>query len=158
MITLKPVTLDEKAALRTMFDRYLIAHADRVDPQRRHGDPTDEPYFDLYWEDPQREPLWILAEGARAGFVLINAWSPSGLGVDHAIGEFNVEPMWRRRGVGSAALGAALAGRAGLWELQVYRATPDAMDFWARALRHGGVCDHAVIDHPDRIIHRFQSL
>jgi|GEM_PF-1092410 predicted acetyltransferase len=158
MIALEPVALGEKAALRAMFDRYLVAHADLADPQRRHGDPRDEPYFDLYWVDPQREPLWILAEGIRAGFVLLNTWSPSGLGADHAIGEFNVEPMWRRQGIGSAAVRAALAGRAGLWELQVYRATPDAMHFWPSALRRAGVYDHAVIERPDRVIHRFQSL
>ena len=89
-VVLAPVSLAEKTELRAVFNPYLIEHADLVDPARVHGDPTDQPYFDLYWTEPERIPLWILADGVRAGFVLLNAWSPSGLGVDRAIAEFYV--------------------------------------------------------------------
>jgi len=154
-VALVPVALADKAELRAMLDPYLIAHADLVDPARVHGDPTEQPHFDLYWTEPGRIPLWIVADGARAGFLLLNDWSPSGLEVDRAISEFCVAPAFRRTGVGAAAALAAFASQAGCWELQVYRANPAGMAFWARVLAAAPTTDRHEITDEDRIIHRF---
>ncbi|HSV04482.1 MAG TPA: GNAT family N-acetyltransferase, partial [Phenylobacterium sp.] len=132
-----------------------IAHADLADPERRHGDPLDQPYFDLYWTEPGREPLWILADGARAGFVLLNLHSPSGLGVDRAIAEFCIVPERRREGLGRAAALAALARTAGIWELQVYRANPTAIDFWRKVIAAADPKAWDEIPLAERIVHRF---
>jgi predicted acetyltransferase len=156
-VTLASVRFSEKAALREVFDPYLIAHADVVDPERVHGDPTLYEHFDAYWVEPERRPFWILRDGERAGFILINRWAPSGQTVDHAIAEFCVLPGARGRGVGQAAVGAALSTHAGQWELQVYRATHPAMAFWPKALAASGARDWERIEREDRIIHRFRS-
>jgi predicted acetyltransferase len=155
-VTLKPVPLAEKATLRALFNPYLIEHADLVDPQRRYGDPTEQPFFDLYWREPQRAPLWIMAGEARAGFVLLNAHSPSGLGVDRSIAEFYVQPDFRRHGVGAAAVREALCRHPGQWELQVYKANSRAMAFWPQAIEASGASDWERIDLGDRIVHRFR--
>ena len=155
-VALQPVAFADRQALRAMMDPYLIAHADEVDPERAHGDPTDYPYFDAYWVEPVRRPYWIVADGERAGFVLINAYSPSGLGVDHAVSEFCVLPARRRGGLGLAAARAAFESAAGQWELQVFRANRSGFAFWPKALAAAGVEDWQVIEQPDRVIHRFR--
>jgi predicted acetyltransferase len=153
-IRLAPVALADKPALWEMMTGYLIEHARKVDPAGVY-DPLDEPYFPLYWSEPDRRPYWIEHEGARAGFVLVNAWSPSGLGVQHSISEFFVDARWRRRGVGLAAAGLAFAAHPGQWELQVYRANDEGLPFWPRAIAAAGARDWTVIERDDRLIHRF---
>jgi predicted acetyltransferase len=156
-VTLAPVLIPEKAALREVFDPYLIAHADVVDPERAYGDPTLYEHFDAYWVEPERRPFWILHDGARAGFVLINRWAPSGQAIDHAIAEFCVLSDARGNGVGQAAVNAALLAYPGQWELQVYRATLPAFAFWPKALAAAGARDWEQIERDDRVIHRFRA-
>ena len=154
-VTLAPVPLAEKAALWAMMADYLIEHAALADPEGRY-DPLEYEYFDAYWVEPDRRPCWIEADGARAGFVLMNTWSPSGLGTQHSIAEFCVLKAQRRHGVGRAAATAALRSRRGQWELQVYRANLGGMAFWPRAIATAGAVSHEVIEREDRLIHRFQ--
>lgn len=154
-VTLSPVSVGDKSALRTMFDAYLIELAAMVDPRRLQGDPTDYGYFDAYWQEAARRPFWILDDGARAGFLLINAYSPSGLGCDQAIAEFCIAPEHRRAGLGMAAAKAAFGRATGRWELQVFRANPGGMAFWPRAIAQVAPFAWEVLEQPDRVIHRF---
>lgn len=155
-VQLEPVSAADKAALRVMLDAYLSAHADLVDPGHAQGDPAGYPYFDLYWTEPERRPYWILADGERAGLVMINAWSPTGRGTDNAIAEFYVAPERRRQGIGLAAAVAALQSAPGWWELQVYRANPAGMAFWRRAIAAAGASSWERIPLEDRVLHRFR--
>ncbi|HUZ14230.1 MAG TPA: GNAT family N-acetyltransferase [Caulobacteraceae bacterium] len=155
-VTLVPVPLADKPALKAMLDPYLVEHADVADPERRYGDPARYPYFDVYWTEPERTPLWILAEGERVGFVLVNAHSPSGRGTDRTIAEFFVLPAWRRRGAGAAAARAALQSRPGQWELQVYKTNPAGMAFWPRAIAAAGARDWERLDLGEPVVHRFR--
>ena len=156
-VRLDPVPLKDKAALKAFLEPYLIAHADLVDPDRKYGDPAAYEYFDLYWVEPERAPFWIIADGQPAGFVLVNAWSPSGRGTQRSIAEFYVRPDLRRRSLGLAAALAAFATHDGLWELQVYRANPGGMAFWPRAIEAAGARDWEVTQGEDRVIHRFRT-
>lgn len=155
-VELIPVPLAEKTALKAVLDPYLIEHADQVDPQGLHGDPRSYDFFDPYWVDPARHPYWIVADGERVGFCLVNANAPSGQPIDHAVAEFSVLPACRRGGLGQAALGAVLARHPGQWELQVYRANTQGFAFWPRALEAAGVSDWEQIAGEDRVIHRFR--
>ena len=156
-VELRPILLADKAALKAVMNPYLVEHADQVDPARVHGDPTAYEHLDLYWVEPERRPWWIMADGARVGFVLVNAYSPSGLGTDRSISEFHIDPGLRRTGLGSAAARAALATHAGLWELQVFRANTGGLAFWPRALASAGVSARQVLQREDRVIHRFRT-
>jgi predicted acetyltransferase len=153
---LAPVPAADKAALRAYLDPYLIEHADQVDPQREYGDPTDYEYFDLYWVEPQRHAYWVIDDGQRAGFVMVNEWSPSGRGTQRSIAEFYIRPELRRRGLGQAAALAALDTHAGLWELQVYRANLDGMAFWPQVIAAASAKDWEAMECDDRVIHRFR--
>jgi predicted acetyltransferase len=153
-VRLKPVALADKPALWDMMTGYLIEHARKVDPAGVY-DPLDAPYFDLYWVEASRRPYWIDHEGERAGFVLVNEWSPSGLGTQHSIAEFNISPLSRRRGLGLAATLAAFRAHPGQWELQVYRANPEGMAFWPRAISAARASAWETLERDDRVIHRF---
>lgn len=155
-VRLTPIGSSEKTELRRMLDPYLVAHADIVDPRRHHGDPTHYPHFESYWTEPERQPFWILVDAVRAGFVLVNRYSPSGLGCDAAVAEFCVLAPWRRTGIGLAAACAAFTTRPGLWELQVYVATAPALAFWPRAIAAAGGRQVEQIFLGDRHVHRFQ--
>ena len=155
-VRLAPIARAERAELTALLEPYLIAHADTVDPKREHGDPTDYPWLDLYWTEPERRPLWILADGARAGFALVNAWSPSRLGTDHAIAEFCIVPDRRREGLGRAAALQVLGSAPGWWELQVFGATPPAMAFWPAVIAAASPAAWDRLERDDRVIHRFR--
>jgi predicted acetyltransferase len=155
-VRLEPVRLTDKAALRAWFDPYLIAHADLADPERRYGDPTVYEFFDAYWTEPNRWPYWVMVGGERAGFVLVNQWSPSGRGTQRSIAEFSIDPALRRGGIGVAAALAAFSTYSGLWELQVYRANAAGMGFWPLAITAAGASDWEMIDLDDRVVHRFR--
>lgn len=156
MVEVGLVALSEKAELRRLLDPYLIAHAAIVDPERRHGDPTNYPHFDVYWTEPERRPYWIAARGETVGFALINRHAPSGLECDAAVAEFCILPQWRRAGIGLAAARAVFATAPGLWELQVYEATAPGLAFWPRAIAAAGACDVTELRMADRRIHRFR--
>ena len=156
MVEVRRVAICEKAELRRLLDPYLTAHADLVDPERRHGDPTDYPHFDAYWTEPERRPFWIVVDAEAVGFALVNRYSPSGLGCDAAVAEFCILPPWRRTGIGLAAARAVFATTPGLWELQVYEATVPALAFWPRAIAAAGARDVTELRMADRRIHRFR--
>ncbi len=156
-VELIAIALADKAALKAMLDPYLIEHADQVDPHRVHGDPRSYDYFDPYWVDPARHPYWIIADGERVGFCLVNANAPSGQPIDHAVAEFCVLPAHRRGGLGRAAVRAVLARHPGQWELQVYHANSGGLAFWPRALAAAGVTMRQVLQREDRVIHRFRT-
>jgi predicted acetyltransferase len=156
-VELVSVPKAEAGKLRALLDPYLIEHADLVDPDRVHGDPTDQPYFDLYWVEPERAPLWILVDGRQAGFVLLNAYSPSGRGTERAISEFCVLPEFRRGGIGKAAAIQALATHKGQWEFQVHRANSRGFPFWPEVLAAAAVSDRETIELEDLVIHRFRT-
>jgi predicted acetyltransferase len=96
-----------------------------------------------------------MAEGERSGLVLLNGYSPSGLGTEHAISEFTIVPARRRSGLGRAAALAAFATAKGQWELQVYRANASGFAFWPQVIAAADPVDWQVIEQADRAIHRF---
>lgn len=102
------------------------------------------PGLDGYRREPDREPLLIRADGAVAGFVLLNRWSALDRPVDRAVAEFFVLRKYRRAGVGTRAALQAFRDRPGRWEVAVASRNPAALRFWrhvAQALP-GGASEH----------------
>ena len=87
------------------LSRYL-AELDGLAPTRQGSAPrtaAEYRYFGTYWREPERLPLFVLAGGELAGFVLVRA-----IAGDWNIAEFSIRPELRRKGLGRAAV-AALA-------------------------------------------------
>jgi predicted acetyltransferase len=93
-------------------------------------------YLDSYWNDENRVPLFIRADGRLAGFALLNRHSQTGQDVDRNMAEFFIARKHRRSGVGTAAVHAILARYRGVWEIAVARRNVAAGAFWRRAVEH----------------------
>ena len=89
-VSLREAQLDDRAQLEQLLADYLFEFDGRTGPY---------PYLDAYWEESDRLPFLIEAEGEVVGLCLIrrrdDSWS---------IAEFWVIPSQRRGGVGGAAV------------------------------------------------------
>ena len=120
MVELVPVPFERRDELQRLLADYLYEFDGRTDPY---------PYFDAYWEEPERSPYFIADGGDVAGLALIRArdggWS---------IAEFSVVPDRRRGGVGRDAVErlAELARAAGAAHLEakVHLDNAKAFLFW----------------------------
>ncbi|MBY6242256.1 GNAT family N-acetyltransferase [Methylosinus sp. Sm6] len=131
-VTLRLASLEEKPKLAALLRDYL----EELGPWG-YGEP-DYPFLDCYWREERRSPFLIEADGALAGFTLVNAVSISGYAVDASVAEFYVLPPFRRRGCGARAASLAFRSRAGWWELSFHRDNPAARLFWPAAAARAG--------------------
>jgi predicted acetyltransferase len=85
-------------------------------------------YFDHYWTDPDRHPLFIRVDSRLAGFALVAAGEP------HDMAEFFVMRKYRRAGVGTEAARAIFERFPGPWQVRQEDANVDAISFWRSAI------------------------
>ena len=85
-------------------------------------------YFDQYWTDPDRYPLFIRVDGRLAGFALVCAGEPNDMA------EFFVMRKYRRAGIGTEAARAIFEQFPGLWQVRQEEANVGAISFWRRAI------------------------
>ena len=136
-VTLHIIEPAQKPVLENLFQLYIHDFSDFWGG-REDGELQEDGRFpayeslDSYWSEPGRTPLFIRTEGFLAGFALINAFSHSGLPVDHAVAEFWVARKHRRFGVGLAAAVKILGHRPGQWEMAVARKNTGALPFWRK--------------------------
>jgi predicted acetyltransferase len=122
------VTPADKGVLRELLNLYLYDLSDLVDADPNDHGRFEYPYLDHYWTEPGRAAFFIRADGAPAGFVMVNARTFTG--AEHGIAEFFVLSRHRRRGVGRAAAGAAFDAFVGSWEVFTDANNPRAKAFW----------------------------
>jgi predicted acetyltransferase len=136
-VTLERAAPAQRATLENLFQLYTHDFSEHW-AGREDGEIEEDGRFaryidlDRYWTDADRTPLLIRVEGYLAGFALINAFSHSGLPVDHAVAEFFIARKHRRFGVGLAAAVKILGHRPGQWEMAVARRNTAALPFWRR--------------------------
>jgi ribosomal protein S18 acetylase RimI-like enzyme len=122
-VRLREAGLEDREELRRLLGDYLFEFDGRTEPY---------PYFDAYWQEPERVPYLVEANGHVAGLCLIrrrdDGWD---------IAEFTVVPEHRRSGVGRAAVEALaeLARARGALHLvaKVHPDNRDALAFWLAA-------------------------
>jgi predicted acetyltransferase len=95
-----------------------------------------KPYpLDRYFSEPDCWPLLIYADGAVAGFALVNQHSHlTGAAIERNMGEFFVARPFRRSGVATAAFHSILKLQPGRWEVAVALTNAPARRFWPRAI------------------------
>jgi predicted acetyltransferase len=119
-LNLREAMPEERDLLERLLGEYLFEFDGRTEPY---------PYLDLYWEEPERRPFLIEADGEPIGLCLIRdrdqGWS---------VAEFWVQPNQRRFGVGRTAVEAvADRGRAAgaeYLEAKIHPDNPAALRFW----------------------------
>ncbi|MDA0365923.1 MAG: GNAT family N-acetyltransferase [Chloroflexi bacterium] len=135
---LVPVLEREYDAFFALMREYM-RELDAYDPAGAESDEDFERRRRRTLEDMEdRELLWIVADGARAGLLMVRS-DPRWLKPEEtvaSISEFYVLPAFRRRGVGSAAVEVLLAEHRarGTAEMQadILRDNDPARAFWAR--------------------------
>jgi predicted acetyltransferase len=90
-------------------------------------------FLDAYWTEPGRTPFLVRADGALAGFALVNTVGHSGAPTDWNMAEFFVARKHRRAGVGLVAAHQVFTRFPGAWEVAVARTNTGALPFWRRA-------------------------
>lgn len=128
----------QRRVLDNLMQLYFHDFSDFWTPRPGDGlgeDGLFSPYaLDSYWREEGRIPLLVRADGALAGFALINRHSHIGRPVERDMAEFFIARTHRRAGVGSAAAAALFAGYPGSWEVAVMRRNLPALAFWERAV------------------------
>ena len=136
-VTLRQAELDDREMLRQLLYDYLVEFDGRTESY---------PYFDAYWQEPERLPFLIDDDGDVAGLCLIRVrnggWS---------IAEFYVVPAHRRSGIGRAAVEAvadrARSAGAAYLEAKVHPDNQEALPFWLAT-------EFAVVDAPSVVVTR----
>jgi predicted acetyltransferase len=119
-VTVRPAKESDRELLRRLVAEYLFEFDGSTGPY---------PYFDAYWDEPERLPFLIEANGTVVGFCLVrvrdDCWS---------IAEFSVLAEQRRAGVGRAAVDAiaelARAAESTHLEAKVHPSNRAALPFW----------------------------
>jgi ribosomal protein S18 acetylase RimI-like enzyme len=119
-LVVRPAGVGDRELLRRLLGDYLFEFDGRTDPY---------PYFDAYWEEPERLPFVLESDGAAVGLCLVRV-----RGSEWSIAEFYVVPASRRSGAGRAAV-EAVAGRARKagathLEAKVHPDNQEALPFW----------------------------
>ncbi len=137
-VTLATVAAAEREALFAMLRDYM-AEMDAFDPTAVEAPFAIDRYLDALREDDEdRELLWILDGGTRAGLAIVRVLPdfPDDGRMVATISEFYVLPAFRRRGVGAAAVQAILDDHRarGTYEVEagILRDNVLAQAFWAR--------------------------
>ena len=129
MLTLERIV--DRDAFWNINQKYLYEMTLYYDDEMDEEGNYHYGHFDSYFAgDPEREALYLRADGKLVGFALLNRYSHLGEAIDHAMAEFTVFPAFRRRGYASAAVRQILADRPGSWEIKFNINNQKAAAFW----------------------------
>ena len=125
----------DKTELAALMQDYLAEFATFESVQQDADGHYVYPYFDHYWEDPNRYPFLFRVDGESAGFALLRfELDPvNGQGVMH-MAEFFVARPYRRRGIGTRAATRLWDLFPGHWRLNVLRSNKNAYPFWRQVI------------------------
>ena len=134
-VTVEIAGPEGRETLENLFQLYVHDFSDFLANQvdlREDGRFPPYPPLDAYWREPGHEVLFIRADGALAGFALVNGRAHSGAPCDFSMAEFFVVRKHRRAGVGHVAALAVIQARTGQWDIAVARRNTAALAFWRR--------------------------
>ncbi len=132
MVTLRAVTPTEKPTLWNFLQKYLYEMSQFYNDEMDAGGSYIYPHFSCYFSDESRYAYFIEDEGRIVGFALVNAHSCLGQAIDHAMAEFTVFPVYRKRGLAAEAVGQIFALHPGTWEIKYAFINIKAARFWNR--------------------------
>ncbi len=90
--------------------------------------------LEAYWRTPGWRAWLFEADGALAGFALVNDQANSRQLADHSMAEFFVARKYRRLGLGRLAAHRLFGDAPGQWEVAVIRKNLTAQGFWRRTV------------------------
>ncbi|WP_065942552.1 GNAT family N-acetyltransferase [Pseudomonas sp. 25 R 14] len=114
---LKIAPKNSQEILTTMLVEYL----------HELGANTAYPYLPLYWEETERHPYFILANGKVAGFALVRTLSDAPL---FEMAEFFVAKPYRGNSIGREAVRILFKLHAGAWRVSTMVDNINGLKFW----------------------------
>ncbi|MDP3314919.1 MAG: GNAT family N-acetyltransferase [Devosia sp.] len=131
MITIVPVTTDQKPLIANLIQLYLYDMTESMPFPVGADGRFEYDFLDRFW----RFPYLILSDEEIAGFALVIDECPLTAGAQcFFMAEFFVLKAYRRQGIGQSALNAITARHNGDWHIGVPLANQPAQAFWGRAL------------------------
>jgi predicted acetyltransferase len=130
-----PAARERETVLANMFELYSHDFSEftdlRLGPDGRFG----YGHLHLYWEEADRHPFVVEADGHLAGFVFVHRGSAlSGDREVWDMAEFFVVRGFRGQGVGKRAAREVWERFPGRWEVRVMDSNRPAQRFWQRAV------------------------
>ena len=136
-VTLRPAALEDREILANLLEKYgyEFSQYDTGMAVNKLGLYGYE-YLDCYWwEDENRWPYFIEADGKLAGFVMINDHPEApDRKTDFCVSEFFVMYKYRRMGVGKKAFFMAADLHRGTWQLKRHPKNIASVFFWNKAV------------------------
>jgi predicted acetyltransferase len=127
-VEIATVPHDDKEVLRRLIEFYDYDFSELLGWDVNEHGTFGYRYFDQYWTDPDRHPLFIRVDGRLAGFALVRAGQP------HDMAEFFVMRKYRRVGIGTEAARSIFTQFPGSWQVRQLEANVNATAFWQRAI------------------------
>lgn len=134
-VDLQPATEADKPVLRQLMELYMYDFSEWEEWDVNEEGRFASPHLDRYWNESDRYPFLIRADGKLAGFVLLNRRShlvPHGEAM--VVAEFFVMRRYRRQGVGRHAAAQAFDRFPGAWEVGQIAENTGAQAFWREVI------------------------
>jgi len=135
-IELVEVKETEKSVLRRLMELYAYDFSEYDNEDVNEHGLYSYRYFDHYWTDDTRHPLFIRVDGRLAGFVMINEYcdvvkEPGA----RTMAEFFVMRKYRRKGIGKAVAVQVFDRFPGKWEVIQHGNNKPSQLFWEEVIR-----------------------
>ncbi|QDQ27241.1 GNAT family N-acetyltransferase [Chitinimonas arctica] len=148
-IEICPTSLADKRTIWNLFQFYCYDTSieDGYDVEADGFFSLSADYFAQYWDKPRWSAHLVRANGAIAGFVLIE---PSDV-LPHAqeIGDLFILKRWRRQGIAEHVAKQFLARRTETWAITVFNEWRDARSFWTKMFSHPALSVDQQLADPD---------
>lgn len=116
-----------KATLANLMQLYLHDMSEFTDdPMNENGLYDLSQYYSLYWQEAERYPFFITADGGIAGFALVREFEPE----KFSMAEFFVTRRFRHSGVGKNAACQLFKRFQGEWHVAEEEMNLPAQKFW----------------------------
>ena len=146
MITLKPVTEQEKKLLWNINQKYLYEMSQYYPEDLDEEGNLHYGYFDAYFTDPERKAYLIYDGRCLVGFAMLNPYSYIGHCPDSVIAEFCVFPPYRRQHIAAKAFECILRKHPGRWEIKFNENNRGAKCLWEKATQKYNPVFHRLND------------
>ena len=161
-VTLERGRPEQRAALEHLAQLYIHDFTDFLGPVRldvsEDGRFADEMGLEDYWTKPDRSVWFIRADGAIAGFAMLDTKTHSGRPADVNMAQFFVLRPYRGKDVATRAVVDLLNMHPGQWEVAILARNVPAQRFWPRAVAGANISRLETIiqdGEPGRTLLRF---
>lgn len=151
--TIQLIGIQEKNILENLINEY---HREILNEEN----PRKYKYLDLYWQENDRSPFFIMNQNTVVGFILINKHCLVP-GNEYNLAEFYVVPSHRKSGFGKQAALLLFKQFLGCWEVRVLDTNSQVILFWENIINTVSMGKYERISQYDDdwkgIIFSFQS-